>query len=59
MKKKKRVWVVEFEEPTDDLVNDEWFGILRIEKDGVVHYYHRTRTVWFKWKLKEVTSSPR
>jgi len=54
MKKKKRIWVVEFEEPNGDLINDEWFGIMSVEKDGIVHYYHRRKSLLLGWKLREI-----
>jgi len=53
MKKKKKVWIVEFEEPSESLVNDEHFGILEIEEDGIVWYFYGRRLVIFPWRLIE------
>ena len=55
MKRKKKVWVVEFEEPEDRLVFDDLeFGVLEVDEGGLAHWYYGSKTYWLEWKVLEL-----
>jgi len=50
---KRRVWVVEFEESNEDLMNDYNFGIIKVTDEGIVYRYHGIKEILLPWKVIE------
>jgi len=50
---RKKVWVVEFEEPDEDILNSLEYGIIGVDDEGIVQWYYGNKEVLLPWRVIE------